>query len=114
MRRYDMLSEHEREIWDDIERTHRTPADEGARGRTGARDRLPAAVVGGGWSAVFLILFGVPSAGLAIGAATAVVWLLWRFLPWPDDADDADGAAAEPATVVLDDRPDAADLQLVQ
>jgi hypothetical protein len=37
--------------------------------------------VGGGWGAVLLVLFGVPWAGLAVGTAVLLLWLLWRFLP---------------------------------
>ena len=69
-----MLSEHERMIWDEIERNYQAEADEAARGRlglctgagrSGPRGDLTAVVVGGGWGAVLLVLFGVPSAGVA-------------------------------------------------
>jgi hypothetical protein len=43
-------------------------------------DDPPVAVVAGTWSAILLILFGAVVVGLAIGAATALGRLLWR---WP-------------------------------
>jgi len=73
--------------------------------RSGPPDELPAVVVGGSWGAVLLILFGVPWAGVAVGVATALIWLLWRFLPQvvptgtpaggssPDDSGRPDGGA---------------------
>ena len=70
-----MLSRSEQEIWDEIVRA------DPQRRRPGTRADLPAAVIGGGWSAVLLVLFGVPAAGVAVGAATGLVWLLWRVLP---------------------------------
>jgi hypothetical protein len=63
------LSEEEQRFWDETVRDHQAEAGEA----------LPAVVVGGSWGAVLLVLFGVPMAGLAIGAATGVAWLLWRF-----------------------------------
>jgi hypothetical protein len=78
-----VLSEHERMIWDEIERNYQAEADEAARGRlglwtgagrSGPRGDLPAVVVGGGWAAVLLVLFGVPSAG----AADQQLALHWR------------------------------------
>jgi hypothetical protein len=64
-------------------------------GGGGVRGALPAVVVGGSWGAVLLVLFGVPWAGVAVGAAVAVLWLLWRFLPQldpePTAADDRQG-----------------------
>ena len=63
-----MLSPREQRSWDDIVRAERW-------------EPLPAVVVGGGWGAVLLLVFGVPMAALAVAAATALVWVVWRFLP---------------------------------
>jgi len=63
------LSVDEQRIWDETVHGHEAEA----------REALPAVVVGGSWGAVLLVLFGVPMAGLAIGAATGVAWLVWRF-----------------------------------
>jgi hypothetical protein len=85
-----VLTEREQRIWDEIERNYRREAEEVPRRRhraearavrAEARGELPAVVVGGGWGAVLLVLFGVPWAGVAVGAAAALIWLLWRFLP---------------------------------
>ena len=86
-----MLSSSEQRIWDDIERFYAAEAEEpvlpgpqpARRGRPGTRggDDLPAAVVAGAWGAILLVLFGAVDVGLAIGAATALGWLLWR--SWP-------------------------------
>jgi hypothetical protein len=103
-----VLTERERKIWDEIERAHRAEFDEVARAWTGGGDGarnprdLPAVVIGGGWGAVLLVLFGVPMAGVAVGAAAALVWLMWRSLPQlqgaPAAADPgADGDGGRPA-----------------
>jgi hypothetical protein len=81
----DVLSEREERIWDDIVRDH--PA--------GFREPLPAAVVGGGWGAVLLLLFGVPHGALVVGAATFLVWVVWRFAPQQPPAVAADHRAAD-------------------
>ena len=39
------------------------------------------AAVAGARIAVILVLLGVVAGGLAVGAATALGWLLWRY--WP-------------------------------
>ena len=105
-----MLSEHEQKIWDEIERNYQAEADEPARGRfrtwpgarrSGWRADLPAVVIGGGWSAVLLVLFGVPSAGVAVAAAAGLIWLLWHFFPQLDGAGTAE---VEPITETVDDR----------
>jgi hypothetical protein len=75
-----VLSEHEQKIWDDIVRDH----------RAGAGEALPSVVVGGGWGAVLLLLFGVPMAALAVAAASALIWVLWRFVPQLDTTGAAD------------------------
>lgn len=75
-----MLTPQEQEVWDDIVRDH----------RAGHREPLPSVVVGGGWGAVLLLLFGVPMAALAVAAATALIWLVWRFLPQQTGAGAAD------------------------
>jgi hypothetical protein len=81
-----VLREREQEIWDDVVRDH----------RAGHREPLPHVVVGGGWGAVLLLLFGMPSAALAVGTATALVWAVWRFLPQQADAPAPDQQAPEP------------------
>jgi hypothetical protein len=58
-----------------------------------ARD-LPAVVIGGGWGAVLLLLFGVPLAALAVGAAAGLIWLLWRFVPQVGGVPEQEDAAA--------------------
>jgi hypothetical protein len=86
-----MLSEHEQSVWDEIERHYRSRPDRG-------RGDVPAPVIGGLWGAVLLVLLGVPAAGLAVGAATGLIWLLWRLLP------RLGGADAAGATGDVDDR----------
>lgn len=86
-----MLSSHEQRIWDDIERFYAAEAEEPVvpdlgptlrrRHDTRGVDDLPAAVVAGMWGTILLVLFGAVVVGLAIGAATALGWLLWRC--WP-------------------------------
>ena len=85
-----MLNTQEQRIWDDIERCYAAeaeepvmPAAEPTRSRLADRgvDDLPAAVVTGIWISIFLILFGVGAAGLAVAAATTAGALLWRY--WP-------------------------------
>ena len=108
-----MLSEHEQRLWDEIERNYRAEPDEASRdvrtwpgaGRSGRRADLPAPIVGGAWGTVLLVLFGVPSAGVAVGAATGLIWLLWRFFPQLN----GETAEAERTTRDVDHRTDAAD-----
>jgi Protein of unknown function (DUF3040) len=86
-----VLSSHEQRIWDDIERFYAAEVEEPVlpgrrpthRRRLDGRgvDDLPAAVVAGVWSTILLIIFGALVAGFAVGAATALGWLLWRY--WP-------------------------------
>jgi hypothetical protein len=86
-----VLSSHEQRIWDDIERFYAAEAEEPVlaaphpthrRRREGRGvDDLPAAVVAGVWATILLILIGAVVAGAAVGAATALGWLLWRL--WP-------------------------------
>lgn len=97
-----MLSEHEQKMLDDIERLWAVEAEEPVRVRTyvalqrtpdpaGLED-MPAAAAAGVWIMVMLVLFGAASAGLAVGGATALGWLLWR--SWPQLA--STGTAAAP------------------
>jgi hypothetical protein len=81
-----VLSEREQEIWEEIVGYHGTEH----------REMLPAVVVGGCWGAVLLLLFGVPSAALAVGAATALIWLVWRFVPQQSRTEVGDEQVAEP------------------
>ena len=98
-----MRSRSEQRIWDDIERFHAAEAAEPvlpgphpARRRDGRGvDDPPVAVVAGTWCAIPLILFGAVVIGLAIGAATALGWLLWR--SWPS-LRDPDTTSAVPAS----------------
>lgn len=88
-----MLSAHEQQTWDEIEQLYDLdgigPAppeawwDDGIPGV----DDLPAAVVVGSWAAILLVLFGLVTAGSAVGGLTALGWLLWRV-----------GGRARPAT----------------
>jgi len=84
-----VLSEREGRIWDEI------VGSQAGRRCPGSRRDLPAVVIGGGWGAVLLLLFGIPMAALAVGAATGLIWLLWRFLPQvgglPEQEDAAPG-----------------------
>ena len=94
-----MLDGSQERTWTEIERSWATEVDGPApdrrvgdvqAGDPDGRGRLPAVVVGGGWGAVLLVLFGVPRAGLAVGAAVGLLWLLWRFLPQLERAGIAD------------------------
>ena len=86
-----MLSSQEQRIRDDIEQCYAAEMEEPVlpaaeptnRSRLAGRgvDDLPAAVVTGIWISIFLILFGVGAAGLAVAAATTAGALLWRY--WP-------------------------------
>jgi|tagenome__1003787_1003787.scaffolds.fasta_scaffold20229548_2 hypothetical protein len=82
-----MLTPHEQRVWDGIVGCHRAAE---------RREELPAVVIGGGWGAVLLLLFGVPMAALAVAAATALVWVLWRFAPQLADTGDGDQPVPEP------------------
>jgi hypothetical protein len=79
-----VLSHHEQEIWDRIVREHETETDED----------LPAVVIGGGGSAILLVLLGVPVAGAILGTATGLVWLSWRLLSRPGRSVAAERQAA--------------------
>jgi hypothetical protein len=70
-----VLSAREERIWHEI-----VGSQPGRRRPCPWRD-LSAVVIGGGWGGVLLLLFGVPMAALAVGAATGLIWLVWRFLP---------------------------------
>ena len=95
-----MLSREEQQVWEDIQRFYDDEVEEPARGgghRTWQRRRaapgleeMPAAAVAGVWITIFLVIFGAAGAGLAVGAATALGWLLWRW--W----EQLDGAGSAP------------------
>jgi hypothetical protein len=93
-----VLTDHEQKIWNDIERHYRAEGGPAASDRT--RAEMPPVVIGGGWSAVLLALFGVPMAGLAVGAAAALIWLLWRFFPQLDAAPDDAAHPDRPADLL--------------
>ena len=83
-----MLSDSEQRVWDDIERFWAEDAEEPARLAPPLRRRAPrdptdppALVVAGAWGTILLVLLGALAAGLAVGAATALGWALWRY--WP-------------------------------
>jgi hypothetical protein len=105
IKRWVVLSDHEQKVWDDIERFYAVEAEEPAGAGPqppGPRKRdsrelndIPAAVAAGGYITFMLILFGAPVAGLAVGTATALGWLLWRY--WPQLSTE-DAASALPVT----------------
>ena len=85
-----MISSHERRIWQEIERHDAAGIEEVAPGprpphrpERHAADDLPAAVVSGIWASIVLVLLGFVLAGLAVGAATTVAAVLWRYWPRP-------------------------------
>jgi hypothetical protein len=97
-RRWSVLSDHERRIWNDIQRLYDVEQP-GGTGRGGpARDAagledMPAVVAAGCWITIMLVLFGAVMAGLAVGGVTALGWLLWRY--WRQ-LTGADPTAASP------------------
>jgi hypothetical protein len=86
-----VISSQERRIWQEIERAYAAQLDEPVlpvlrpphQPRPAGRgvDDLPAAVVAGIWVSILLILVGFVAAGLAVGAATTLGALLWRYRP---------------------------------
>jgi hypothetical protein len=113
-----LISSQERRIWQEIERRYAAEMEEPAlpelrpphwrrlEGR--GADDLPAAVVSGVWVSIVLILCGFVLAGLAVGAATTLAALLWRYWPMvrvrrrPRGAAPSEGVevATSPAEVV--------------
>ena len=91
-----MLSADEQQAWEDIQRYYDAETEEPVRIvplRTSQRrrpgrglDDLPAAVVAGVWITIVLVLLGAAVAGLAVAAATALGWAMWRW--WPDLVSD--------------------------
>ena len=81
-----MLSEREQMIWDELVRDHSAEF----------RPPLPVTVVGGAWGAVLLMVFGVPHGALLVGAATFLIWVVWRFAPQQPAAAAEDHPAVEP------------------
>ena len=86
-----MFSRQEQRVWDDVQRFWAAEVEEPSRAappapshrRRASHDPadLPAAVVAGAWITIMLVLFAAPAAGLAVGVATALGWVLWR--SWP-------------------------------
>jgi hypothetical protein len=80
-----VLSSQERRIWQEIERRATAGTDGPAPPRPRTRghgvDDLPAAVVASIWTSTVLVLTGLVLAGLAVGAVTTVLALLWRYRP---------------------------------
>ncbi len=79
-----MLTDHEQQVWDDVERFWAEEAEEPPRpAPLSPRDLadLPALVVAGAWGVILLVLLGALAPGLAVGVATALGWALWRY--WP-------------------------------
>lgn len=101
-----MLSSHERQSWEDIRRQlEADPAEPVRLGRTRSFERtgdlpgvddLPAAVVGGLWTTIFLVLFGAVAAGLAVGALTVLGWMAWRW--WADSRPTGEDPAGPAVT----------------
>ncbi|HEX2075110.1 MAG TPA: DUF3040 domain-containing protein [Geodermatophilus sp.] len=91
-----MLSDHERRVLDELERSyaadsHEPPEWRGAHGPRSRRDRSrsvvrAAAVVLGSGSALLLVA-GAASAALALATATGLGWLLWH--SWPHLSEEA-------------------------
>jgi hypothetical protein len=87
-----MLSEHEQKTWNDIRRDYGPGPAEPAPTRSSTRvPELPAVVVGGVLSVILLLLFGEVSGAAAVAVVTALVWLMWRFLPVPDPSRGQEG-----------------------
>jgi hypothetical protein len=83
-----VLSDHEQRVWHEIERRYSAEAAEldrvdrqPVRRRSRGSEGISAVAVGGICIAIMFALVGAPVAGLAVGGATALGWLLWRF--WP-------------------------------
>jgi len=86
-----LISSHERRIWQEIERRDAAGTEEVALPRLRPRpphrlerrgaDDLPAAIVSGVWASIVLVLLGFVLPGLAVGAATTLAAVLWRY--WP-------------------------------
>jgi hypothetical protein len=98
-----VLSTHEQQVWDDIERYYVPPSGEATavgglvagqqESAVPTVDDLPVTVLGGAMLAIMLVIFGEVTTGLVLGAATVLGWLLWRY-GWQLAA--ADSAAALP------------------
>lgn len=69
-----MLSDRERQIWDEIERHY-----ENDTGLLRDLDDLPTPFVAGIWLTIALVLVGVTPAALAVGGLTGLGWLVWRY-----------------------------------
>jgi hypothetical protein len=82
-----VLSSQEERVWDDVQRFWAMEAEEPPRLAPSAFSRrwvwhdqedLPVTLAAGVWLAIALVLFGAVLAGLAVAAATAIGWALWR------------------------------------
>lgn len=83
-----VLSAHEQQTWEEFERLYDLDGVEpprldpaiGERGDGGIPgvDDMPVVVVAGSWAAIFLVLFGLVPAVLAVGGVTALMWAFWR------------------------------------
>jgi hypothetical protein len=92
-----VLSEQERQVWDDVQRfwTVTTEEPPGSRRAVAAswrrprrdHDDAPLWAVGGFAVAIVLVLFGAVVAGLALAAAFLLGWALWRCWPGLTRAD---------------------------
>jgi Protein of unknown function (DUF3040) len=80
-----VLSSHERRVWHEMERCQAAAESDQPSARSGHSGRraedLPAVVVAGSWISILLILIGITTAGLVVGAAATAAALLWRY--WP-------------------------------
>jgi hypothetical protein len=86
--RWVVLSDHEQQACKDGVRFFDTEADERVRAgpqptrrRTRESRGQDELAVGGACVAIMLVFVDAPVAGLAVGGATALGWLFWRF--WP-------------------------------
>jgi Protein of unknown function (DUF3040) len=83
-----VLSDHEQRVWDDIERFWAEDAEEPSQPRRPTPEQPnrpprdpadhPAWAVTAAWLPILLVVFGAPVAGLGVGAATVLGWVLWR------------------------------------
>jgi hypothetical protein len=86
--RWVVLSDHEQQAWKDTVRCFDAEAEEPVRAsrhpthrRTRESRGHDELAVGCAYIAIMLIFVGAPVVGLAVGGATALGWLLWRY--WP-------------------------------
>jgi hypothetical protein len=99
-----VLSRAEQQIWEDVERFWADEAEEPVRPggveprrathAPGDEEDVPLAVAAGVRLAIVLVLFGAVGTGVALAAACAVGWALWR--SWSQRGEDAVLPSADP------------------